>query len=162
MKERITMSSYFTRPSKASFEFEEERAWVGFYRRIADSAVAEEVIQYLDANPDERHQHPALYLRAKESVRRNEQRLHRAQRIGGFVRSVVGVLVIGPVSLVAGLLRGGRQIGLECLPEVRTAMSRQEPARRRVGKLAKETEFAQAKSGFKPPRTAESTDARLV
>jgi hypothetical protein len=157
-------SGYFTRPSKASVVFAEEKAWVGFYDRIADSAVAEEVIQYLDSNPDERHQHPALYLRAKESMRRNEQRLRRAQRIGRFVRSVVGIVVIGPVSLVAGLLRGGRQIGLECLPEVRTAISRQEPARRRVGKLARETEFAQAKSSFKPPQTTESTDAtaRLV
>ena len=54
-------SGYFTRPSKASVAFAEERAWIGFYHRIGDSAVAEEVIQYLDANPDERHQHPALY-----------------------------------------------------------------------------------------------------
>ena len=58
-------SGYFTRPSKASVAFAEEKAWIGFYNRIADSAVAEEVIQYLDANPDEKHQHPALYLRAK-------------------------------------------------------------------------------------------------
>ena len=61
-------SGYFTRPSKASVAFAEERAWIGFYNRIADSAVAEEVIQYFNANPDERYQHPALYLRAKESV----------------------------------------------------------------------------------------------
>lgn len=152
-------SGYFTRPSKSSVAFAEETAWVDFYKRIGDPAVAKEVIEYLDANPDEKRQHPALYLRAKESVRRNEERLHRAQRIGSFVRTVVGVVVIGPVSFVAGLLRGGRQIGLECLPEVRNATPRREPARRRIVKLTKESEFSKANGVFTPPQTAESTTA---
>src|ERR1700674_5995050 len=149
-------SGYFTRPSQASVAFAEEKAWVGFYNRIGDPAVAEEVIQYLDADLDIKRQHPALYLCAKESVRRNEQRLHRAQRIGSFVRSVVGVVVIGPVSLVAGLLRGGRQIGVECLPEV---ASRQEPARKRVGQLTRKTEFAKANEAFTKAKPVEPTNA---
>lgn len=38
-------SGHFTRPSTFSVAFAEEKAWVGFYKRIGDPAVAEEVIQ---------------------------------------------------------------------------------------------------------------------
>src|ERR1700674_2891252 len=141
-------NGYITRPSKASVAFAEERAWISFYNRIADSAAAEEVIQYLDANPDEKHQHPALYLRAKESVRRNEQRLRRAQRIGSFVQSVVGVVVIGPASFVADVLRAGRQIGLECLPEATDQTAVREPATRRLRKLKKQMPIAEKLNEF--------------
>jgi multisubunit Na+/H+ antiporter MnhC subunit len=84
----------------------------------------------------------ALYLRAKESMRRNEQRLHRAQRIGSFVRAVIGVVVIGPASFVTDLLRGGRQIGLECLPEATDPTAVREPAIRRVKKLKQQLPIA--------------------
>jgi hypothetical protein len=155
-------SGYFTRPSRTSVAYAEETAWVGFYKRIGDPAVAEEVIAYLDANLDERRQHPALYLRAKESERRNEHREERARRIGNFVLANLNFALVSPVTVIGNLLRGGRQIAVECLPEVGNAPVTKEPARRRVKDLTKQPEFAQANKSFVVSETVESSAAKVV
>ena len=68
-----------TRPYCTSVALEEERVWVGFYRRVGDPAIAAEVIQHLDADADQKRSHPALYLRCKESLRRKKARQARTR-----------------------------------------------------------------------------------
>src|SRR5690349_1533800 len=61
-----------TRPYCTSVALEEERVWVGFYRRVGNPALAAEVIRHLDADADQKRIHPALYLRCKESLRKKK------------------------------------------------------------------------------------------
>ena len=82
-----------TRPYCTSVALEEERVWVGFYRRVGDPAIAAEVIQHLDADADQKRTHPALYLRCKESLRRKKTRQARAKRIRSVVRRILGALM---------------------------------------------------------------------
>ena len=63
-----------TRPYRTSVALEEERLWVGFYRRVANPAIAAEVIQHLNGDADQKRTHPALYLRCKESLRKKKAR----------------------------------------------------------------------------------------
>ena len=64
------------------------------------------------------------------------------------MRSVVGAVVIGPVSFVIDLLRGGSQIGLECLPEATDPTAVREPATRRLKKLKKQMPIAEKLNEF--------------
>jgi hypothetical protein len=67
------------RPYRSSVALEEERLWVGFYRRVGNPAIAAEVIQYLDADADQKRIHPALYLRCKESLLQKKARRARTK-----------------------------------------------------------------------------------
>ena len=82
-----------TRPYRTSVALEEERLWVGFYRRVANPAIAAEVIQHLDADADQKRTHPALYLRCKESLRKKKARQARTKRIRSFMRRILGGLL---------------------------------------------------------------------
>src|SRR5256885_6192736 len=82
-----------TRPYRTSVALEEERLWVGFYRRVDNPAIAAEVIQHLDADADQKRTHPALYLRCKESLRRKKARQARTKRIRSFMRRILGGLL---------------------------------------------------------------------
>ena len=82
-----------TRPYRTSVALEEERVWIGFYRRVGNSAIAAEVIQHLDADADQKRTHPALYLRCKESVRRKKARQARTKRIRSLMRRILGGLL---------------------------------------------------------------------
>ena len=82
-----------TRPYRTSVVIEEERLWVGFYRRVDNPAIASEVIQYLDGDADQKRTHPALYLRCKESLRKKKARQARTKRIRRFLRSILGGLL---------------------------------------------------------------------
>src|SRR5438309_4410687 len=85
-----------TRPYRTSVALEEERLWVGFYRRVANPAIAAEVLQYLDGDADQKRTHPALYLRCKESVRKKKARQARNKRIRSFMRRILGGLLRDP------------------------------------------------------------------
>ena len=82
-----------TRPYRTSVALEEERLWVGFYRRVANPAIAAEVIQHLDADADQKRTHPALYLRCKESLRKKKARQARTKRIRSLMRRLLGGLL---------------------------------------------------------------------
>jgi hypothetical protein len=57
------------RPRRSGIESEEERAWVGFYRRVGrDPAIATEVMAQLESDPEMKRTHLALYLCCKESL----------------------------------------------------------------------------------------------
>lgn len=131
------------RPHRVSVAYEEEKAWIAFYRRIGDPSIAAELIQHLDADPDMKRAHPALYLRCKQTVRRNKERQARAKRIGYFVRMIMSVAVISPLMAMRRALRIGGDIAVECLPEPRI-----EPAVRRVKSLAEKPEFANERKDF--------------
>ncbi len=137
------------RTKRSGVEFEEERAWVSFYRRAShDVAIAAEVLAQLDADPDRKRAHLALYLRCKESLRMHKARQVRNKRIGQFVRWLCHGLFVAPAqALRRGLHRGG-DIAVECLPQ-----TVKEPALHQVRELTKEGEFAQAQSAFGPQAT---------
>jgi hypothetical protein len=130
------------RAKRFGVEFEEERAWVTFYRRVGhDVTIATEVLNQLEADPEMKRTHLALYLCCKESLRSHKARQARNKRIGQFVRWLCSGLFAAP----ARLLRRGGDIALECLPE-----TAKEPAAPQVRRLTRETEFARAQAAFDP------------
>jgi len=84
---------------------EEERVWVSFYRNASDPTLAAELIAHLDKDADSRMQYPGLYLRCKQSVRRNREREARAKRTASALRSIYRTLVQVPVGVIVSVLR---------------------------------------------------------
>lgn len=84
---------------------EEEKVWVSFYRNASDPALAAELIAHLDKDADSRMQYPGLYLRCKQSVRRNREREARAKRTASALRSIYRTIVQVPVSVFISVLR---------------------------------------------------------
>ena len=82
-----------TRPYRTSVALEEERLWVGFYRRVDNPAIAAEVIKQLNGDADQKRTHPALYLRCKESLCKKKARQARMKRIRSFMRRILGGLL---------------------------------------------------------------------
>lgn len=132
-----------TRTRRNGVDVEEEKAWISFYRRVGHPAIAVEVMHQLDADPEMKRMHLALYLRCKESLRTQKARQARNKRIGQFVRLLGGALFVAPVIAMRKLLHQSGDIAVACLPEVN-----KEPAVRQVRGLAQETEFVQAQSSF--------------
>lgn len=132
-----------SRAKRYGVEFEEEKVWVGYYRRVVDPAVAVEVMSQLESDPDMKRTHLALYLRCKESLRTQKARQARNKRIGQFVRMLFNAVFVVPVIAMRRLLLRSGDLAVECLPEVS-----KEPATRRVGQLSKKAEFEQAKTTF--------------
>ena len=132
------------RSKLSGIEREEERAWLGFYRSVrSDMFVATEVIAELEAHPQMKQRHLALYLCCKQSLRVHKDRQQRGRRIGQFVRQLChGVFVVPIRALTTGTRLGGR-LAVECLPELT-----REPAVRKIGKLTAEKEFAAAQAAF--------------
>lgn len=134
------------RTKRSGIDQEEERAWVGFYRRVrSDAAVAAEVMAQLDTDPEMKRRHLALYLCCKQSLRTHKARQQRDKRIGQFVRWLFRGLFSAPIRA----LRRGGQLAVECLPE-----ATREPAVPKVRQLATEPEFAQAQSAFQQQTAA--------
>ena len=130
------------RAKRSGVEFEEERAWVSFYRRVGhDLALATEVLAQLEADPAKKHTHLALLLCCKESLRSHKARQARNRRIGQFVRWLCHGLFTAPTRM----LRRGGDIAVECLPE-----TGKEPAVRQVRRLTRAADFARAQSAFGP------------
>lgn len=129
------------RPSRRTAE--EDRAWARLYAGVGEDATAEEVVKQLDADPQAKHSHLALYLRARTTLRERKAAEVRNQRIGAFVRSVVTVLVIGPLRLLRSLLSSGTDVAVEMLPP-----ARRDPAKVRVSALTRDPEFARAAERF--------------
>ena len=144
-----------TRNRRSSIESEEERAWVGFYRRVGrDPAIATEVMTQLESDPEMKRTHLALYLCCKESLRQNKIRQTRNKRIGLFVRWLCHGLFVSPLhGLRKGLVHGS-DIAIECLPEVA-----KEPAIAQVRRLAREAEFGAARTAFEQQAGGLVTDS---
>ena len=137
------------RARRSGVEFEEERAWVTFYRRVGhDVTIATEVLAQLEGDPEMKRAHLALYLCCKESLRMHKARQARNKRIGQFVRWLCHGLFVAPAQALRRALHLGGDIAVECLPE-----TVKEPAAPQVRKLTREPEFAQAASSFGPQAT---------
>src|ERR1700687_3859037 len=128
-----------TRPYRTSVALEEERLWVGFYRRVANPAIAAEVIQHLDGDPDQKRTHPALYLRCKESLRKRKSRQARTKRIRSFMRRILGGLLRHPESNRRAHPRHSAGIVVEGLSE-----SMREPAQQAMKSRPQTAELAAA------------------
>jgi hypothetical protein len=98
---------YFRRTPAAE---EEEKVWVSFYRNASDPHLAAELIAHMDRDADSRMQYPGLYLRCKQSVRRNREREARAKRIASALRMVLRLIVLAPSSGVVTILRKMRAV----------------------------------------------------
>ena len=141
------------RSKRSGVDFAEEKAWISFYRRVGNPAIAVEVIHELQSDPEMKRAHLALYLRCKESLRAQKARLARNKRIGQFARSLCSALFVAPVLSIRRLSRQSGEIAVECLPQVRP-----EPAVRQVRQLAKDAEFAQQRSAFSSNTVAEAPE----
>ncbi len=77
-------------PRRSTIDIEEQRAWVGFYRRVGrDVALAAEVMAQLDGDAEMKRRHLALYLSCKQSLRVHKARQARDKRIGQWLRLLV-------------------------------------------------------------------------
>jgi len=140
---------------RSGIQREEEKAWISFYRRAGNPAIAAEVMHQLESDPEMKRLHLALYLRCKESLRAQKARQARHKRIGQFVRMLFGIVFVTPAIAIQKLLRQGGAIAVECLPEVR-----KEPAVRQVRILAAVPELAQNNSAFEGQTAAAASESR--
>ena len=126
---------------------EEDFAWLALYRDICQASTAEEVVKYLDKNEVTRNEHFALYLRAKNTIRKTKEAKERHKRVGSFLRLVVVNCLIAPVvaswKAIKWTYFEGRDIAVEALPP--TAVS---PAVFRINELRKDPEVAPAIDGL--------------
>ena len=138
---------------------EEDNAWAALYRDIGQPSTAEEVVKYLDKDEAARQTHFALYLRAKDTMRRSKEAKERQKRVGNFVRLVVFYCLVTPVvAFYKGMkwaFTEGRDIAVEAMPA--TAAS---PAIARINELKKDPAIAPAIDGLNSqPGTSRRTHA---
>ena len=145
-----------TRPYCTSVALEEESVWVGFYRRVRDPAIAAEVIKHLDADADQKRNHPALYLRCKESLRRKKARQARTKRIRSFMRRILGSLLGHSESNPRPQLRHSARIVVEGPSE-----SMREPAQHAVKSRPQTGELAPAQPDGGQPNASRPSAPRL-
>ena len=145
-----------TRPYRTSVALEEERLWVGFYRRVGNPAIAAEVIQHLDADADQKRTHPALYLRCKESLRKKKARQARRKRIRSFMRRILGGLLRHPESNLRSQPRHSARIVVERLSE-----SMREPAQQAMKSRPQTAELAAAQPDGGQPNASRPSAPRL-
>jgi hypothetical protein len=141
--------------ARRSIEAEEARAWVGFYRRAGtDPEIAAEVLAQLESDPEMKRVHLALYLRCRESLRCDQARQARNQRIGQFIRWLGRAVLIQPFAGLRRSLRHGADMAVACLPA-----AVDEPAQAQLRRLAQDAEFASAHPTFGQSATPVSAEA---
>lgn len=128
---------------RSAVEIEEERAWVRLYRQVGRADIAAEVLAQFDADAQARHDHLALYLSCRESLRAHKARTQRNKRIGQFVRQACRVLVAEPLRALGRKTSRAIDLLVECLPE-----TRREPATAKVRQLRRDADIAQAHDAF--------------
>ena len=110
---------------------EEERIWIGFYRKVGDPEVASDLVEQMEADSEVKAQHLGLYLRCKQSLRRERARRARAKAIAHAVGALLRCLVIAPVARLVGFWNFIGAICLNWVPET------SEPATRQMRKIRK-------------------------
>ncbi|GAO27460.1 hypothetical protein ALISP_7280 [Alicycliphilus sp. B1] len=151
----MSQSASRPKPRRSAIGTEEEKAWVSFYRRAGkDPAIAAEVLAQLDADPEMKREHLALYLCCRESLRVQQARDARNQRIGQFVRWLMDALLVRLPSAAARSLGHGSDVAVACLPE-----NASEPAQAQVRRLSKDPKVRSARTAFKAPTTKLPTPA---
>jgi hypothetical protein len=145
-----------TRPYRTSVALEEERLWIGFYRRADNAAIAAAVIQHLDGDADQKRTHPALYLRCKESLRKKKARQARTKRIRSFMRRMLGGLLRHSESSLRPQPRHSARIVVEGLSE-----SMREPAQHAVKSRPQTAELSAAPPDDRQPNASHPSAPRL-
>ena len=145
-----------TRPYRTSVALEEERLWVGFYRRVANPAIAAEVLQHLDGDADQKRSHPALYLRCKESLRKKKARQARTKRIRSLMRRILGGLLRHSESNPRPQPRHSASIVVEG-----RSGSMREPAQHSVKNRPQTSELAAAQSDGGQPNASRPSAPRI-
>jgi hypothetical protein len=157
-------------PRRSTIDIEEQRAWVGFYKRVSrDVALAAEVMAQLDGDAEMKRRHLALYLSCKQSLRVHKARQARDKRIGQWLRLLVQWTLQRPAALVGGVTQKAYHRTADVLDEAiaaanpaspatskrdarpasgRDADSRTEPAAAQVRQLLGNAEFADAHARF--------------
>ena len=103
-----------SRPKRSGIEKEEEQAWVSFYRRSRhDAGVASEILSQLEADPDSRRVHLALYLRCRQTLRQHKARQQRNKRAAQLVRRSVVWLIEGLVGMARTFVTDVQDISAE-------------------------------------------------
>lgn len=147
-----------SRPRHGSIESEEERVWIGFYRRAErDPSIATEILSQLEADPEMKRKHSALYLCCKDTLRQQKTRQARNKRIGQFVRKLIHDLFVAPWQELRRLLRNGSDIAVECLPEIE-----KEPAVAQVRRLPRKTGAASERAAFEQQGNLPGTTSPLA
>ena len=158
----MSLEKSHSRAKRTGIEYEEERAWVSFYKRVGnDLALATEVLSQLESDPEIKRSHLALYLCCKESLRIHKARQIRNKRIGQFVRWFASGLftrlfVQWPQALQRSLRHGG-DIAVECLPDIDKHVGK-EPALAKAGHLTQEPRYATAQADFRHQRSAPAAE----
>ena len=151
----MNLTAARARPKRGAVGMEEERAWVSFYRRAGkDPVIAAEVLAQLDADPEMKREHLALYLCCRESLRLHQARETRNQRFGRFVRWLLGGLFVRFPANARRVLGRGSDLASACLPEEPS-----EPATAQIQRLAKNPKVRAARAAFKAPAIAETPAA---
>lgn len=105
-------------PRRGSVDLEEQRAWVGCYRRVGrDAALATEVLAQLDGDAEMKRRHLALYLCCKQSLRVHKARQARDRRVALWLRMLVRVTLLRPVVVLGSAVRRAFDRGLGVLAE---------------------------------------------
>ena len=131
------------KPKRSAVAIEEDRTWVRFYRQVGDPDIAAEVVTQLDTDAQARHEHLALSLRCRESLRAHKARARRNKRIGQFVRLGCRVLIAAPWHALRQGTARTVDLLVECLPQLR-----HEPAAAKVRQLRRDATIEQAHASF--------------
>ncbi len=134
---------------------EEERVWVQFYRHAGDPAVAADLIEQLESDREIKAKHFGLYLRCRQSLKREKARRARAQFVAHGFRVLAKVLIGWPAEVIRD--------GLQFLGAVSVAWaaSSDEPAVRQMRKIRRSgAQVAKQSAGPKEESKATGTEAR--
>jgi hypothetical protein len=103
------------RSRRKTVENEEAHAWVRFYRRTGDVELASEVLALLESDAQARHEHPALVLLCRESLRRHKAWQQRRRRLAQGVRWLAERLIVGPALALRRWTAGAIDLAIDCM-----------------------------------------------
>lgn len=115
--------------SARSIEREEEKIWVAIYRKASDPALAADLVDHMDRDPEIKSRHPGLYLCCRQSLRREKMRRARVRVIAQIVHSAVGLLVLAPWRILTRAMHFATEVGFA------VALPSAEPAVRQMRKI---------------------------
>ena len=96
---------------------QEDAAWMDLYRNVEDLTVAEQIVELLESDPTARHEHLALYLQAKGTLKRCNAARARNQRVGAAVRAAFSFVFVKPFKLLGKARSAMADMAVEMLPQ---------------------------------------------
>lgn len=132
---------------------EEEKVWVGFYRRVADPAVAADLIEQMEADREVKARHLGLYLRCRQSLRQDKVRRARARAVASMSQAIVHVACIRPLSVLGALWHfAGDVVNAWLMPS-------DEPAVRQMRKIQRSPPVPKEEASLHADATQEAKQA---